>query len=163
MNCGSTTRIATCQVDAPSVCALMSCSRGIAATSSERSRIRVGVTPIMISITFDNSPRPNTMNRIGSTAIGGIIDSTATKVPNPAPATGKRPIARPNTKPVSAAIPSPSAKRCRLAAVSAHSTYSPDRRSGSAASRFDVATISETGGNSLSSGLAARRSADPIT
>ncbi len=39
------------------------------------------------------------MNRIGSTAIGGIIESTATSVPNPAPATGNRPIATPSVNP----------------------------------------------------------------
>ena len=37
-----------------------------------------GVMPKTISTTLETSPSPNTMNRIGSSAIGGIIDSAAT-------------------------------------------------------------------------------------
>ena len=122
MICGSTTRIATCQVDAPSVCALIICSRGRLCTSIDRSRIRQGATPMMISITFDNSPSPNTMNRIGKTAIGGIIEITATRVPNDAPAIGSSPTVSPKPSPIRVEIPSPSDSRCRLAAVSVHST-----------------------------------------
>ncbi len=62
------------------------------------------------------------MNSTGSTAIGGIIDSTATNVPKPAPAIGSNPIASPSTRPITAEMPSPRARRCRLAAVSDHST-----------------------------------------
>jgi hypothetical protein len=122
MICGSTTRIATCQVDAPNVCALINCSRGRFCTSIDMSRIRQGATPMMISITFDNSPSPNTMNRIGSTAIGGIIETTATMVPNDAPATGSSPTVSPKPSPTRVEIPNPSNSRCRLAAVSVHNT-----------------------------------------
>ena len=38
-----------------------------------------GAMPITISTIFAVSPSPNTMNRIGSTASGGIIDRTAMK------------------------------------------------------------------------------------
>ena len=34
--------------------------------------------PTMISTTLESSPRPKVMNRIGSTASGGIMESTAT-------------------------------------------------------------------------------------
>ena len=88
----------------------------------DMSRIRHGATPMMISITFDSSPSPNTMNRIGSTAIGGIIETTATRVPNDAPAIGSRPTVRPKPSPTMVEIPSPSPSRCRLAKVSVHST-----------------------------------------
>ena len=73
-----------------------------------------------------------------------------------------RPTASPNPSPIRVEIPNPSNRRRMLAALSVHNTYSPDRRSGSAASRFVVWAISLIGGNSLSSGLAARRSAEPM-
>ncbi len=163
MICGSTTLIATCQVDAPSDCALTSCSFGRLATVMARSRIRQGVTPKTISTTFDSSPNPKTMNRMGRIAIGGIIDSTATSVPNVAPATGTTPTASPTVRPIAVATPRPMARRRRLAAVSVHSTRSPERRSGSNASRCAACAISATGGSNLSSGLAARRSVEPTT
>ncbi len=82
MICGSTTRIATCQVEAPSVCALIELLARQARDLQRQDRGSVyGVTPMTISMTFDNSPSPNTMNRIGRTAIGGIIEITATSVP----------------------------------------------------------------------------------
>ena len=93
---------------------------------------------MMISITFDSSPSPNTMNRIGKTAIGGIIEITATMVPNDAPVIGSSPTVNPNESPIRVEIPNPSNRRCRLAAVSVHNTYSPERRSGSVASRLVV-------------------------
>ncbi len=77
---------------------------------------------MMISMTFDSSPSPNTMNRIGNIAIGGIIEITATMVPNEAPMIGSSPIVSPNPSPIRVEIPSPSASRCTLAAVSVHST-----------------------------------------
>ena len=65
--------------------------------------------------------------------------------------------------PISTEQPRPMARRCRLAAVSAHKSTSPVRWSGSAAKRCAVTAISATGGSSLSFGLAARRSAEPMT
>ena len=88
----------------------------------DMSRIRQGATPMMISITFDSSPSPNTMNRMGKTAIGGIIEITATMVPNDAPAIGSNPTASPKPRPIRVEIPNPSSSRCRLAAVSVHNT-----------------------------------------
>ena len=51
-----------------------------------------------ISAIFDASPRPMTMNRIGKSASGGTIDSTATNGPNVAPATGSKPMSMPTTR-----------------------------------------------------------------
>ena len=103
------------------------------------------------------------MKKMGSTAIGGIIDRTAISVPSVAPTSGISPSERPRTRPIMVATARPVRSRRRLAAVSVHSTYSPVRRSGSKAIRSMVAAISEKGGSSLSSGLAARRSAEPTT
>jgi hypothetical protein len=36
-----------------------------------------GAIPMMISTTLEASPSPNAVNRIGKSAKGGIIDSTA--------------------------------------------------------------------------------------
>ena len=62
---------------APSVCALINCSVGISATLNARSRVMKGAIPMMISTTLEASPSPNAVNRIGKSAKGGIIDSTA--------------------------------------------------------------------------------------
>jgi hypothetical protein len=86
-------------------------------------------TPNTISTTFDRSPSPNTMNRIGSTAIGGIIESTATSVPNVAPKRGNSPTAMPKQRPINVATPNPMPSRLRLAPVSSHRMISPVRRS----------------------------------
>jgi hypothetical protein len=59
---------------------LTSCSCGNSSVRADRSRIRKGVIPMAISATLAASPTPSVMNRIGSTASGGIIDRIATKV-----------------------------------------------------------------------------------
>ena len=74
-----------------------------------------------ISVIFDASPSPMTMNRIGSSASGGTIDSTATNGPNVAPAIGSKPIRMPTTRAIAAEMASPIRSRVRLAAVSDHS------------------------------------------
>ena len=53
--------------------------------------------PMTMSVILDASPRPMMMNRIGSSASGGTIDSTATMGPNVMPATGSRPIKNADT------------------------------------------------------------------
>ena len=75
---GRITRSMSCQLELLSVCALMICSTGSSRTRCCRSRIMNGVMPKTISTILETSPSPNTMNRIGSTAMGGIIDSAAT-------------------------------------------------------------------------------------
>jgi hypothetical protein len=70
------------------------------------------------------------------------------------------PISTPVVSASSAAIPTPSARRCRLAAVSAQNRMRPDRRSGSVTSRTAVSTIWVGAGNSLSAGLSARRASE---
>ncbi|MNO01074.1 hypothetical protein D3C81_2211200 [compost metagenome] len=76
--------------------------------------------PITISMTFDNSPRPKTMNRIGRIASGGTIDSTVSSGDNGAPNNGSVPAAMPRHSPANAAMPRPMARRRRLDAVSCH-------------------------------------------
>lgn len=41
-----------------------------------------GVMPMTISTTFEVSPSPKTMNRIGRSASGGTMEITATKPEN---------------------------------------------------------------------------------
>ncbi len=50
------------------------------------------------------------------------IEITATMVPNDAPAIGSSPTVSPRPSPIRVEIPNPSNSRCRLAAVSVHST-----------------------------------------
>ncbi len=78
--------------------------------------------PNTISTTLDNSPKPNTMNKIGNTAIGGIIDNTPINGARVAPTNGNTPIASPKASPLAVAMPRPMPSRCKLAAVSSHST-----------------------------------------
>ena len=120
--CDSTTRSAICQVEAPSVCAFSNCSRGSSATRIVRSRIITGAAPIRISAIFDVSPRPSVMNRIGSSASGGAIETTATKALSSAPMIGNRPIATPATSATNVANPSAMTRRCRLENLSSQNT-----------------------------------------
>ncbi|MCY1541582.1 hypothetical protein D9M68_772830 [compost metagenome] len=117
-SCGSTTRRIRVQVLAPRVCALISSSCGISRARCSRSRAMHGVMPMTISITLDSSPRPKTINRIGSTASGGIIDSTVSSGDNGALNNGRVPAAMPRHNPTSAAMPRPMPRRLRLAALS---------------------------------------------
>ena len=77
--CGKTTRNTSCQVDPPRVWALMICSAGSSAVRIARSRMVMGATPMMMSVTLASSPNPTLMNRIGSIASGGMSDTAATK------------------------------------------------------------------------------------
>ena len=76
-----------------------------------------------ISVIFEASPSPMTMNRMGSSASGGTIDSTATNGPNIAPMMGSKPMRMPTTRANTAEMASPIRSRVRLAAVSDHSKY----------------------------------------
>src|SRR5437762_1306675 len=87
--CGSATRSAICQLDAPSVCALISCSRGSSCTFMTRSRMMQGSVPMTINAILEVSPSPMTMKRIGSNASGGTIDVTETNGPSSALAPGR--------------------------------------------------------------------------
>ena len=118
--------------------------------------------PITISITFDNSPSPNTMNRIGRIASGGTIDSTVSNGDNGAPNSGKVPAAMPRHSPANALMPRPMARRRRLEAVSCQSRYSPVRLSAVNARRFTASVICTALGSSLSLGLSVSRSAEPM-
>ena len=70
-----------------------------------------GAMPMTISATLDSSSSPKTMNRIGSTAIGGIIDSTATNGDSGARTSGTRPSRMPKTRPIAALMPTPRPRR----------------------------------------------------
>jgi hypothetical protein len=118
--------------------------------------------PITISITFDNSSRPKTMNSIGRIASGGIIDSTVSSGDSGAPNSGKVPAAMPRHSPASALMPRPMARRRRLEAVSCHSTYSPVRLSAVNARRLTASVICTALGSNLSLGLSVSRSAEPM-
>ncbi|MNQ92368.1 hypothetical protein D3C85_1077930 [compost metagenome] len=120
-SCGRITRRIRVQVVAPRVCALISNSWGISRARCSRSRARIGVMPITISITLDSSPRPKTMNRIGRMASGGTIDNTVSSGDRDAPNNGRVPAAMPRHKPASALIPRPMPSRCRLAPESCQS------------------------------------------
>lgn len=74
--------MAITKVDAPSVCAFTICSCGMSSTLCDRSRVMKGVMPMTISTTFEVSPSPKTMNRIGRSASGGTMEITATKPEN---------------------------------------------------------------------------------
>ncbi|MNT66047.1 hypothetical protein D3C72_2040810 [compost metagenome] len=141
---------------------MISNSTGISLARCSRSRASAGVMPITISITFDNSPKPKTMNRIGRIASGGTIDSTVNKGDNGAPNSGRVPAAMPRHRPAKALIPRPMASRRRLDAVSCQSRYSPVRLSATNARRFTASVICTALGSSLSLGLSVSRSAEPM-
>ncbi len=62
------------------------------------------------------------MKRIGSTAMGGIMERTPTSGARVARTIGSTPMATPNTSPPKVAKPRPRPSRRRLAPVSVHST-----------------------------------------
>ena len=76
--CGSTTRRMSCQVEAPSVCALMSCSARQLAGAQREVAHDHGRDADDDQRDLRDLASPSTMNRIGSIASGGIIDSAAT-------------------------------------------------------------------------------------
>ena len=88
-----------CQVEAPSVCALIICSRGQFADPQRQVAHMNGAMPNDDQRDLRRSrPGPNTMNRIGSTASGGIIADGADEAATAPPAhSGIRPIASPST------------------------------------------------------------------
>ena len=79
----------------PSVCALATNSGGSSMTRLAMSRTITGATPTAISVIFAVSPRPSAMNRIGSSANGGITQTTVTKGRRNARTRGMKPIAMP--------------------------------------------------------------------
>ena len=159
---GSTTRSTRVQLLAPRVCALINSSAGISCARCSRSRASIGVIPMTISITFDSSSRPKTINSTGRIASGGIIDTTVSSGDSAARYIGKTPAAMPMTRPISDETARPVSRRLRLISVSAHSRYSPLRLSGVNAIRSMAATICDRPGSNLSCGLASSRTADPI-
>ncbi len=68
---------------------------------------------------------------------------------------------RPKPSPIAAAMPTPRARRWRLAAVSLQNRMVPERWSGSVMVRTAVSRIWEGAGSSRSCGLSARRIAEP--
>ena len=158
--CGSTTRSTICHVLPPRVWALTISSRGSSRVRCCRSRTMNGAMPKTMSTTFDTSSRPKTTNRTGRIAIGGISDSPSTNGERPARTSGMAPSATPKARPTSALIPTPSASRRRLAPVSAHSSTSPVRLSGSTAIRCTASPRLANDGSSLSFGFSASRAPD---
>ena len=132
-SCGSTTRRMSCQVDAPRVCALMICSRGNSATRNARSRATQGAMPMTMSAIFEVSSRPSMMNRIGSTASGGIIATVLSNGDNNARSRGTTPMPTASSIASVALIPSAAPMRLRLAQVSTQNSTCPLRRSSSKA------------------------------
>ena len=119
-----------------------------------------GVMPITISATLAVSPNPKTMNRIGSSAMGGITAMVVTSAPSVARAAGSTPNTMPTSNADSVQIPSPNPSRSRLAAVSAQKITWPLRGSASSSSPRIAATIAAGVGSTLSDALAACRAAE---
>ena len=160
ITCGSTTLSASCQLEAPSVSALTICSRGSSPTRAARSRVITGAMPTAISVTLAVSPRPSAMNRIGSRASGGTIDTAPRKDDSSARAKGTSPVTVPSTSASRVATARAAAIRSRLAAVSLQNRYSPVRGSATRARRSSARPRDAKLGSSLSVGLAARRRAE---
>ena len=122
-----------------------------------------GATPMTISTIFESSPRPNTMNRIGSIAIGGIIEMTATKGAERRATSGSTPSASPKARPIERRDAEPEHEP-----LQAGRGVGPQQIVAGAPVGFErhasdgVGHLTD-GGSSLSSGLAARRSAEPST
>jgi hypothetical protein len=122
-----------------------------------------GAMPNTISTIFDSSSTPRAMNKIGSTARGGIIDSTLTSGDNDLRTYGMSPVNTPTVRPMPMLIATPVSSRLKLATVSTQSTTSPVRRLSSVASRTNVLVIVASDGSSLSSAFSASRLADAAT
>ena len=116
-----------------------------------------------ISATFAVSPSPKVMNRIGSSAIGGITAMAVTSGPKLARRGGNDPMTRPTPSADKVAMPSPMPSRHRLASVSAQNRYWPESWSGSNISPAIAAAIAPGSGRILSAGLSAWRAAAAIT
>ena len=81
--------------------------RMIGMSPSYFERIMTGAVPNTISATLETWPRPKTMNRMGSTVIGGIRESDAMNEANSARTFGISPIATPSTRASSVDMPTP--------------------------------------------------------
>ena len=141
---------------------MINSSAGISRARCSRSRANIGVMPMTISITFDSSSRPKTINSTGRIASGGIIDTTVISGDSAARYIGNTPAAMPMPRPISDESARPISRRLILISVSAHSRYSPLRLSGVKAIRSMAAIICDRPGSSLSCGLASSRTAEPI-
>ena len=131
MICGSTTRIATCQVEAPSVCALTICSAGQRAdgkrqvADQERRDAEHDQHHLrQLAQAEDDEQDRQDRHRRDHREHG---DQRRERRAHQRQDADREPEGEARS---SVAIPSPSTSRCRLAAVSAQSTISPDRRSG---------------------------------
>ena len=130
-SCGSTTRRISCQVEAPSVCALMICSFGNSPTRSARSRAMHGAMPITMSAIFAVSSSPSTMNSTGRIASGGIIAMVPSSGESSARSRGTTPMPTASIMPSMALMTSAEPMRLRLAQVSAQNSTRPVRLSSS--------------------------------
>ena len=83
--------------------------------------------PTIMSMTFDSSPNPNTINNKGNTAIGGIKEMAVIMGFKLAPISGMAPVINPSTNAMAAAQATPINKRFKLLAVSCQNKYSPVR------------------------------------
>ena len=127
------------------------------------SRMITGAMPSTISTTLETSPRPHITKMIGSTAIGGISDSTATVGAKVLRTSGNIPSIIPNTSPDAVLIPTPQARRCRLARVSLHRMIWPVRLSSWKATRRTPSASWLTLGSRRSLGFAAWRASEADT
>ena len=103
------------------------------------------------------------MNRIGSSATGGMTAIAVTSGPKVLLTGGSAPSASPTSSAESVAIPSPAPSRHRLAIVSAQNRYWPESWSGSNRSPAIAAAIAPGSGRILSAGLSAWRAAAAMT
>ena len=116
--------------------------------------------PMAISAILDASPRPMTMNRIGSNASGGTIETAPRKGARPARSSGSSPISMPSTRVIVTVMPSAENRRPRLAAVSSSSRIFPVRGSAMKPIRMTESASPAKLGSSLSFGLSASRAAE---
>ena len=119
-----------------------------------------GVMPNTISAIFAVSPRPSAMNRIGSTAIGGMTAIIAIIGPKVARAAGNRPSSSPTSSVVAVAIARPIQSRERLAHVSAQAGICPVVGSVVAHMRTIASPIWMIVGSTLSEGFSKCRASE---
>ncbi len=115
-----------------------------------------------INATLAASPRPKTMNRIGSSAIGGMTAMVVTSGPKVARTEGIKPSTSPTSSADTVEIASPMPSRHRLAPVSAQNNKVPVIGSGTATRLCIAATIAAGVGKILSAGLMAWRLAEAM-
>ena len=88
-------RYATSKSPAPRVNAFTTCSGGTPRVRLNVSRMIVGVTPMTMSMIFDNSSIPNAMNRIGNSESATILSKNRKNRRKKAPTYGNIPCAAP--------------------------------------------------------------------